>query len=849
MRFIMELSPLNGSHPGTTYMPRFFSRRRASKRSTTRLGGFARGATQLEMLEPRTMLAANSVGSEFRVNTFTTEQQARPAVAMNGNGDSVVIWQNVFITGATADNFGGIFGQRYDRSGRPVGSNFRVNNTPAPGQNNPSVAMDDAGNFVAVWSGLAVQNDDHVGDDAGVLARRFDSSGNPLGDEFLVNTGNVNGLQASRARSVAMAGDGSFIISWLDQDQNLLLTQRYNNSGAPVGAPISIAPQGVFTIASIAMDDNGDFVIAWVLQDAGQNKEMFAQFFAADGTPRTTPFVVSTQDNSVETNSFDIAKDAQGKTTIVWMTAAKDGSANFLIVGRQFDALGNPLSGEFMVNETLFTTVNGNEFDYDLRVAMNDAGEFVISWRNADNRLRGRSFNADAVATSQIFAFNFATATVQPEHSIGIDDLGNFLVVWGAGTVTSQDIFARRALGDTLSTIGSFDRTTGQWYLRNQTTPGTTDFAVFPYGSQGWQPVVGDWNGDGQDTIGAVSPQGKWYLRNTNGSGNPDVPAFNFGRHDWIPISGDWDGDGFDSIGSYDRTAGGWYLRNSNTPGDPNIVPFNFGGQNFVPVVGDWNDSGVDTVGAYDISTGIWYLKNTFGSGVASITPFQFGAPGFTPVVGDWDHNGTDTVGVVSPDGTWYIRNTNSSGVPDIGPFPFGGNSFAPVAGDWDARSAALLAAGTTNPNDASVASISDNQLRPIVNEAIARWTSIDINAVDTLSNVDVRLADLDPGVLGRTAGHTVWIDRDAAGRGWFVDPTPRDDGEFTTTLAQGMLAADGVDNRFDLLSVVAHEMGHVLGHDHTHATAGHADVMDAELSVGVRRLPTAVVDRIMQED
>lgn len=41
------------------------------------------------------------------------------------------------------------------------------------------------------------------------------------------------------------------------------------------------------------------------------------------------------------------------------------------------------------------------------------------------------------------------------------------------------------------------------------------------------------------------------------------------------------------------------------------------------------------------------------------------------------------------------------------------------------------------------------------------------------------KIADLEGLRLGQVAGTTVWIDVDAAGRGWFVDPTPGRGEEF----------------------------------------------------------------------
>jgi hypothetical protein len=54
------------------------------------------------------------------------------------------------------------------------------------------------------------------------------------------------------------------------------------------------------------------------------------------------------------------------------------------------------------------------------------------------------------------------------------------------------------------------------------------------------------------------------------------------------------------------------------------------------------------------------------------------------------------------------------------------------------------------------------------------------------LGNIQIQISNLGGTTLGLASGHTIWLDDNAAGWGWFVDPTPQDDSEFTTPGNQG---------------------------------------------------------------
>ena len=136
---------------------------------------------------------------------------------------------------------------------------------------------------------------------------------------------------------------------------------------------------------------------------------------------------------------------------------------------------------------------------------------------------------------------------------------------------------------------------------------------------------------------------------------------------------------------------------------------------------------------------------------------------------------------------------------------------------------APLTAAGVAPPAHDPGPALTTADVQPLLAEAIRRWAAAGAD-VSALAGLDVRVADLGGSTLGLASGQTIWLDDDAAGWGWFLDPTPADDSEFRAAGDQGEMG------RMDLLSALVHELGHVLGHDHDEGGA-----MGETLSAGER--------------
>ena len=188
----------------------------------------------------------------------------------------------------------------------------------------------------------------------------------------------------------------------------------------------------------------------------------------------------------------------------------------------------------------------------------------------------------------------------------------------------------------------------------------------------------------------------------------------------------------------------------------------------------------------------------------------------------------------------FFLRNTNDAGYADQS-FRYGpaNSGWTPIAGNWNSSSgSALRAAGGVAVADAAVALLRGSALQPLAAEAVARWSAAGLAAASmaTLKEVRFVIADLPGSQLGLATKNTVYIDRDAAGHGWFVDPTPTSDEEFMASGSSRQLQAvdpKAVD-RIDLLTVVEHELGHVAGLSDLDALMD--NVMSGVLGVGARR-------------
>jgi hypothetical protein len=395
------------------------------------------GAPQCESLERRALLNAIPQGPEFRANTFTTGNQFSGAVAMDNLGNFVVVWQSVLQDGGTD----GIYGQRYDSTGAPLGVEFRVNETTAGNQQTPTVAMDNDGDFVVAWNSI-----DQGGINGEIWARRFTNAGVPAPEgEFHVNMATIGGQNTPAA---AMDGAGNFVITWISPSSSYeIFARRYNASGTALADEFQVNTDSVGNQLNqaVAMDTDGDFVITWQSsQGDGNNTGVFARRFDQTGMGFPQFLVNQTTTNAQRVPA--VAVDNAGNFVIAWESNLQDGSL-YGVYARRYSAAGTALADEFRVNSS--TT----EQQRAPAVAMDDSGDFVIAWQSRlqDGSLYGvyaQVYDAAGVVQGGEFKVNTHTTNSQLNPAAAFDADGDFIITWQSdqqeGALSGFGVYAQR---------------------------------------------------------------------------------------------------------------------------------------------------------------------------------------------------------------------------------------------------------------------------------------------------------------------------------------------------------------------------------------------------------------------
>jgi (2Fe-2S) ferredoxin len=165
----------------------------------------------------------------------------------------------------------------------------------------------------------------------------------------------------------------------------------------------------------------------------------------------------------------------------------------------------------------------------------------------------------------------------------------------GTSAYTLEGCAAARSI----SVIGIFRPSTGEWYFGYGSGSGCAVYACLAFGISGDVPVPVDYDGDGQTDV-AVYRNGGWYTFRSS-DGGVTFKGWG-GMVQDIPVPRDYDGDGKADIAVY--RDGVWYIVRSSDGGQMTV---GWGGMvQDIPVPRDYDGDGKADIAVY--RDGAWYI-------------------------------------------------------------------------------------------------------------------------------------------------------------------------------------------------------------------------------------------------
>ncbi|MBI4723279.1 MAG: hypothetical protein HY769_09870, partial [Candidatus Stahlbacteria bacterium] len=327
----------------------------------------------------------NPVGINFQINA-TNRIANSPSVDIDSAGNFVVVW--------TSPTDKHIYARKYSRNGIPQTTELQVDIGPNADRLLPSVAMDWDGNFVVVWQDY--RNDSKC---CNIFGQRYNNEGIPIDSNFKIDQfmGESNeepyiDMDAD-GDFIVVWHKGTVGMPMFD-----IYGQRFNSSGDTVGVNFQISDDPITSdqqmSPSVAIHDEGNFVVVW--QDSRNHTseiyDIYAQVYDALGVARGMNFKVNTDTGNTTHTIASVALHSLTKSFIVAWTDYRE--TNPQIIAQECDSLGTLRGEDFQINNP-GTHLSNYHLSSSRSLGVNEI-QVAIAWTD-NRRLKGRDIYAKLI--------------------------------------------------------------------------------------------------------------------------------------------------------------------------------------------------------------------------------------------------------------------------------------------------------------------------------------------------------------------------------------------------------------------------------------------------------------------
>jgi Ca2+-binding RTX toxin-like protein len=364
-------------------------------------------------------------GEAILVNTETFGNQTAQHVAVLSDGSLVVVWSDLSGLGGDSSD-SAVKAQRYDSSGNKLGAEFLVNTAVEGFQGQPKVIALAGGKFMVTWTSL--NGDDLDGAGSGIKGQLFNADGTASGAEILINT---SAPELQLAPAIISLTGGGLVVAWVDgsglggDPNNSIKMQLFDATGAKIGGEILVNGnvEASQNSPTLTALASGGFVASWV--EPGFVK---CQLFDNAGARVGAEIQVNAAAFSA---SLTPSMTAVGTGfVVVWSHfGGAGGSTGFDVSAQLFDANGAKIGGEFSVNET----VAGDQRVPEVRALPN--GLLLVTWQGPGTDgyeidVFGQVLTSAGQKVGSEFRINGITPSNQIGARIAVLPSGDIVLTW-----------------------------------------------------------------------------------------------------------------------------------------------------------------------------------------------------------------------------------------------------------------------------------------------------------------------------------------------------------------------------------------------------------------------------------
>lgn len=220
---------------------------------------------------------------ETRVNEKTSEQKTEPDIAMYGNGDFIIVWDEV------SQGQLNYYVRFFDAAGNSIVGPIKINEIPSDAPPNSEsvyglsdIDVNESGNAVVVWESI-------VGSDIIIRGRKLNPYTPAFAPEFVVDAPASGIVQRRPMLDFSEAGD--LLVTWTEHPVGEIIgdiyVKKYSRSTATWGDKIrphdDVSNNQHRSIAKLT--EGGQFIVAWTTNNWFFNSDVYMRFYNTNGMP------------------------------------------------------------------------------------------------------------------------------------------------------------------------------------------------------------------------------------------------------------------------------------------------------------------------------------------------------------------------------------------------------------------------------------------------------------------------------------------------------------------------------------------------------------------------------------